>query len=239
MKTFATTIIVAFSMVYTFSGCNNKKEEERWKHERDSLKIAMSERDTVISSFLTSFNEIESNLDSINNRQAAIIDISTGNGEIKRSSKERINENIALINKSMEENRKKIEEINKRLQNSMSTISGMEGTLTFLRKQLYKKDKELIVMNVRLSKMSDSITTLETSVDLLGAIGQMQAQYISNQRQELQKVFYVTGKKKELQDKKVITPEGGILSLGQLQKLCNELHILLTAIHLLKMKKVM
>jgi len=72
----------------------------------DSLMVVIDERNTELNEFITSFNEIESNLDSVAAKQKIILLYSGNlNKEIKGNKKQRINAEIHAINDLMDKNR--------------------------------------------------------------------------------------------------------------------------------------
>lgn len=215
-------LLVITATVILFAGCRDKVTEARLQNELDSLNMLAVARDSMISDFLTSFNEIEMNLDSVTQRQMLLIDRTKGKGDVKGSVKARINEDIALINDLMERNRKKIESLTKNLKRTAAKYGELEKTLAMVKEQLTRKDYELVTLSGRLSMMSDSLLALRTSVDTLTLLGQSQARTISDQTRELRTAYYVIGGKKELQEKKIIDSEGGILGLGKTQKMVED-----------------
>jgi hypothetical protein len=220
LKNLVPTLLLVMAIIALFSaGCSDKEKEAHWKNKLDSLSSVTNSRDSIINDLLSSFNEIETSLDSVNSRQMIIMNNVESDSRIKGSAKERINENISLINKLMDDNRAKIESLTKKLRSSVSKLVAVEKTLALLQEQITRKDVELTEMNGRLSRMSDSIFVLKTSVDTLTRMGQAQAQFISDQTKEMHTAYYVVGEKKELQEKKIVNSEGGVLGLGKTQKI--------------------
>ncbi|MCX6276162.1 MAG: hypothetical protein NTV09_13255, partial [Bacteroidetes bacterium] len=87
-------IAVAITLL---SACNRQELADS-KSMNDSLASLVSEREQALNDFIVSFNEIESNLDSVAVKQH-IITMSVDNpGELKKSRKARINDEIIAIN---------------------------------------------------------------------------------------------------------------------------------------------
>lgn len=98
-----------------FSACEQAKLDkaalDKTTIENDSLKSIVSDREASINDFITSFNDVERNLDSVTARQHLISVSTDQQGDLKPSQRTRINEGIASINTLMEENRKKLAEL--------------------------------------------------------------------------------------------------------------------------------
>lgn len=223
IKSTITILIIIVPITVLFFGCGNNNRE-RLANQLDSLNKVTGERDSMINDFLVSFNEIENSLDSITQRQNIIMDDVKSRTELKNTTRERINDNISEINKLMEKNRKWIESLTKNLRNTSSKYLELEKTLILMRDQLSRKDAELTSMNERLSLMSDSIIVLRTSVDTLTRVGLAQAQTISDQTKAIHTAYYIVGEKNELQDKKIIDSQGGILGMGKIQKIAGNVN---------------
>ena len=134
---------------FTFSACN-QAELDTAKKQNDSLAAVVQQRDSSLSEILSSFNEVETNLDSVAAKQHFIY-INVGNkGELMQSSKQRINSEIATINELMEQNRKTITELNKKMKNSGYKNAKLMKTITALNNQLLQKEQELTELNAEL-----------------------------------------------------------------------------------------
>lgn len=215
--------LLAFNFLFTACGEMNSCADENKRY--DSLHTAYTEQDSIIQDFLGTFNEINNSLDSVAHWQANVESISEKNKEyIKGATRENINYNIALINKSMAENNEKIKELNKKLKTSIKKRSLLEKSIQSLEKQLLFKNHELLVMNDRLAGMADSISTLKSSIDTQTMITSIQVDRIMDQSRELHRAYYIIGNKKELEKKKIINSEGGILGLGKTQKIAPDIN---------------
>jgi hypothetical protein len=215
----------ALALNFMFTACGGTNDNEQIHNPCDSINSVSAGQDSVIQNFLTTFNEIGNSLDSISRYQANVINISERNKEnIKGSTRENINYNIAMINKAMAENNEKIKDLNKKLKSSVKKGSLLEKTIQTLEKQLLYKQHELLVMSDRLAGKADSIVMLQSSVDAQTLIASLQADRIMDQSKELHRAYYIIGTKKELEKMKVINSEGGILGLGKTQKIAPEIN---------------
>jgi septal ring factor EnvC (AmiA/AmiB activator) len=215
-------IMLAALIAVTITACDNRQAEiDQANRQKDSLASIINERDSSLNEFLTSFNDIERNLDSIARKQNAIDMNIDKQGELQKSSKDRINDNITAINKLMNENREKIADLNRKLKNAGGKAAHFEKMIQTLNEQLAQKDRELTELNEKLNSLNDQVAKLQTSVDTLTTANMSQHQKIEEQTTSLHTAYYVVGKTKELRDKKVIDRTGGLLGIGKTSHLAS------------------
>ena len=213
-------LIFAAAIALTITACDNRQAEvDQANRQKDSLASIINERDSSLNDFLSSFNEIEKNLDSIARKQNAINVNVDKQGELNKTAKERINENIAAINQLMNENRAHIAELNRKLKNSGSKIAHFETMIQTLNEQIAQKDRELADLNDKLNSLNTQVAQLQTSVDTLTRTTLAQTKTIDEQTTSLHTAYFVVGKSKDLQTMKVIDKTGGLLGIGKTSKL--------------------
>jgi uncharacterized coiled-coil protein SlyX len=209
------------SAALLLSACNRKELADS-NHEKDSLMGVVSEREASLNDFITSFNEVERNLDSVAAKQHVIVQTTDKAGELKPNQKARINDEIAAINALMEQNRKKIVALNSKLKSSSNKNVQLEKTIETLNEQLVRKYAELKDLNARLDALNAQCAQLETSVNILTADNDAKSQTISDETTALHTAYYVVGKTKELKDDKIIDRKGGLLGIGKTSKIAGD-----------------
>lgn len=212
-------LAVIVSACFLVFGCTDYKSQvERLTKEKQDLTAEASFKDSTIHEFIEGFNEIESNLQAIQQKQN-IIARNTQNSELKTSSKARITESIAAINTLMEENRAKVAELNKKLKTYRGRVAEFDKMVRSLNEQIAAKDQELAQLNEQLLALNTKVATLNSTVDTLTLQGNEKSQIIETQTAALHQAYYTTGTSKELVGKQVITKEGGFLGLGKSKEL--------------------
>lgn len=201
------------------TGCENKEENERIRAERDSLMQISQERDSTIDVFVESFAEIQTNLDSIKTRQDIISVSASDNPERRQTQRDRINEDIRLINNLLEENRSRIGDLEKQLKNSNYKANQFQKLITSLRQQIAQKEAELLELRGELASMNLTVENLNVSIDTLRSIGRTQTRLIDAQTTKLNTAFYTLGSARDLEKRGVIDREGGFLGIGKEEKL--------------------
>jgi len=202
-------------------GCKDHEAENKiakLQHEKDSLQSMSNSKDSSINTFVNSFNDIEANLDSVKKHQSLITLSSKNKGEMSSNAKDRINEDIRMINELMDENKKKLAYLNEKLRQSDYKMSSLEKMISTLKAQLISKDSELVDLNKQLLAVNANVVQLKSNIEELKANGEKQAQTIQEQTNLLNTAYYIVGTYKELKAKKVLDKDGGFLGIGSSEK---------------------
>lgn len=219
MKTVIATSLLTTAVI--LSACNKETaEHDRFVHKLDSLNVLITERDSTINDLFASFDEIETNLDSVALRQNIIsTEVDKQKGEVKEDSKQRINLQIAAINDLMVQNRQKIEELNGKLKKYSIRINKFQKMVNGLNEEIAQKTTELQSLNEKLSAANAQLAELQTSIGTLTTNNSTQLQQIADQTAQLHTAYYVVGKSKDLETMNVIDKKGGVLGVGKTAKL--------------------
>jgi DNA repair exonuclease SbcCD ATPase subunit len=202
-------------------GCKDHESENKiamLQHEKDSLQSMSNAKDSSINTFVNSFNDIETNLDSVKKHQSLITLSSRNKGEMSSNAKDRINEDIKMINELMDENKKKLAYLNEKLRQSDYKMSSLEKMISTLKAQLISKDSELVDLNKQLLAVNANVVQLKSNIAELKATGEKQTQTINDQTSQLNTAYYVVGTYKDLKAKKVLDKDGGLLGIGSTEK---------------------
>jgi hypothetical protein len=204
-----------------FFGCKDHEAENKiaqMQKTQDSLMSMENSKDSSINSFVGSFNEIEANLDSVKKHQSIIVAKSKSHGEMSQNAKERINDDIKLINDFMDQNKQKLAYLNEKLRQSDYKIGSLQKMIETLKSQLISKDSELVDLNKQLVAVNANVVKLKSNIEELKATGEKQNQTIAEQTTKLNTAFYILGTYKELKAKKVLDKDGGFLGIGRNEK---------------------
>ena len=187
--------------------------EVRLASQRDSLITALDQRDSLIGSMSLSFNEIEKNLDLVDEKELNVNN--TSEADLTMDQRERILRDIQLMNGLMNDSRERIADLTKKLDNSKVDAKGLRKKLKDLDLQLAQRDsslavlkEELIARDFKIEQVSQQLGTMEME------LAKTQA-FLQQQTDDLNLAWYVVGERKELQERGVITREGGVLGIGR------------------------
>ena len=186
---------------------------------RDSI---ISKRDSVINELDGAIFEIEQNITHVKNKRDQL---EFEYRESNLSQKEKILQDIRLLDAMLEENEQKMEELNRKLASSeveiksfrdrvnrlTAEIKNQNIVVDDLKKEIERRDYQLARMDEKVNELetvllvqTDSITALTDSIN-------RSSEHISYLDRELHKAYWVQGTYKELKENEVLEKEGGFL----------------------------
>jgi len=221
MKRIAFLLLIPVMMM-TMS-CNKQKAEiERLKAKNDSLLAVGFAKDTTVMSYVRAFNEIQTNLDSIKQKESIISQSTKGGTELQANAKDQVTSDINAIYQLLQKNRQMVANLKAKLKKSDVRIVELEKMVETLNKQLESKDLEISdlkdqlgKLNIKVEGLTSQVNNLNQSVDNLSAENKAKQQAINEKTAALNAAYYVIGTTKELKEKKIISKEGGFLGLGK------------------------
>lgn len=214
------------------AGCNQKNEEiAMLKAKNDSLISMGFVKDSTVIDFVNAFNDIQSNLDSIKMQEKIISKSVEGSSEVKTRAKDQINSDINMIYRLQQENKAMVASLRAKLKKSGIYSVELEQMVATLNKQIEEKDVQIAQLKDDLAKVNVQVTDLTTKVvDLnanvvdLSTANTEQQQIIEEKTAEMNTAYYVIGTSSYLQEKKIITKEGGFIGLGRSKELTPEMN---------------
>ncbi len=175
------------------------------------LELDLAQKDSMINESLYFFNEIKTNLETINIRKDEIRDLSS-NGEISNSDKEWILEEIKHINYLREENANMVKRMNDQLEKNGIKIAELETMIATLNKEIQWKDEQISLLQSELQKLDQEYSALFDAY-------QEQARQVYELESEINSVYYAYGTEEELNDNGVIEKKNGFIGIGKKIKL--------------------
>lgn len=229
MKKLLFVLVIPAMMLAT--GCNQSKEEvARLKKSNDSLVSLTVAKDATVADFVSSFNDIQANLDTIKMKEKIINKATEGSNEIKSRTKDQINSDINMIYKMQRDNRAIIASLRAKLKNAGTHSAEMETMIDNLNKQVEEKDLQIAQLkdelgkaNIQVSDLTAKVDNLNTNVDNLSMQNKQKEQVIADKTTELNTAYYVIGTTRDLTEKKIVTKEGGFIGLGRTKELTPEI----------------
>ncbi|TKG96352.1 hypothetical protein EYV94_03600 [Puteibacter caeruleilacunae] len=220
-------------IVPMFVACN-QKELKKLRTDNAELTVKTAQQDSTINVFLESLNTIEENLAIIREKEK-VIDVNAKE-KPNKNLRERIADDITLINDLFEQNKQSLAELEKKLKNSSYQNSKLRKLADRLKLQLATKEKEIVALNekveglnIKVEKMGNQIAGLEgtvsdqnTKIVELNTLSDNQQAEISDKTARLHAAYYIAGSAKELVEKQVISKSGGFLGIGRTKKLSED-----------------
>ena len=218
IKHFAFFVIIILTN-FLLSNCSKGSDEsensikDSIENVNGSLNGKLNEKDAAIQELVSSFNEIQENLNAIKEKEKIISKV-TSDGDVK-SKEDQIKEDIQSIYDLMAKNKDRIGSLSKKLKNSKLKIEGLEKMIENMQATLSLKDSEIEELKTKIEGLNVELSSLTTNYKAV--------ENESNQKTEIiNTAFYAIGTSKELKEKNVITKEGGIIGLGKTTKLSSD-----------------
>ena len=199
------------------ASCVSRGTAEKSGSERDSLAVALDQKDSLLNEVFSAVSTISENLSAIRMRENLL---ALDNSESGRRPLERINEDIAAIDNLLVENRLKIESLERSaaaLRKAKVKISGLEQMIGTLHAQLDEKSQqveqlkeELAQMGVRVEDLSTQVAEQERAVEELSAQRSELEANVAETTTQLNTVYYLVGEQKALIDAQVVRKSGFI-----------------------------
>ncbi len=190
--------------------CNQAKKTDDLtvKQMRDSLDRVIAQKDNEINDMVSTMNDIEEGFRAISAAENRVSVARQGEGA---SMKERIQENMAFIQQTMNQNRELISKLRNQLRQSSVKGDQLRRTLDNLQKQLEEKDSqlkqlmaELQAKDIHITELTEQVSELSENVKELREDTKQKATTISNQDKQLHTAWFVFGTKRELKEQGII-----------------------------------
>jgi hypothetical protein len=170
----------------------------------------LDERDRLIKSFMEGFNEIQTNLEEVRNKQ---LTVKINSGSKGQYEKEAIMDNIKAIDLLMQKNKQTIVALKDQLKkSSTSNLSGYENFILSLETMITEKDKEIYGLLGNLNTVNEELGSM---ISMYSAA----KSDVNKKNKKLNTAWYTAGTTKELVNKGVISNEGGFIGIGKMKKL--------------------
>ena len=199
------------------TSCGKKKEQQILELQSDKARLERDyeRKDSLLNELFLSVNAIEKNLSDITLKEKLITDAPATELRSDLDVREKIMEEIIMINNIIEENKKRISQLKNQLKKSDVNIASLQDNIKLLNQRIEEKEREIADLKEQLVKANFKIEQLNATVDTLEEANAEKSKVISQQDLqivEMNTVWYVIGTKKELQDKEIIDKSGGLFS---------------------------
>lgn len=202
------TFILLFAAAL-LSSCVSKQAARQVENQRDSLEMVVNEKDSLIQAVFADIYAISENLTLIKSRENLIA--VSGTPESGRRPVEEIHNDIAAIDRLLQENKAKIaslQQTSARLRKANLHIEELEKTIAQLNMQLTEKTVEIDRLRTELEKSGIEVARLTEQVET----GNARIERLSGQKalleNRLNTVYYIVGAEKELLGAQIIDKQG-------------------------------
>lgn len=208
-------LVLLLAVVFTIASCGKKKEQQiiDLQAKNAELVVQFERKDSLMNELFNTMNDIERNLSDITAREKLITDASNDEKRMNADVRNKIMDEIILINNILEENKKKLAQLREQLKKSDANVAALQETIQNLTKRMGEKEQEIVSLKEELVRLNFNISALNSKVDTLSETTASQTKIINQQDAligDLNTVWYVTGTKKDLVEKGIIEKAGGL-----------------------------
>jgi len=211
-------LLVAGIIAYSLYTSAYNKLINKMDAQKTTLTGIVTARDSVISEWITTFDEIENNIAMIKEKEK-IITFNSSKAEIPKDKKLQVLEDIKYINTLLEQNKKKIASLTAQLQKSGGTMKVLQNKISELEASMKQNENEISELKTSLVNKKFEVEQLNTQMLVMQDTIAKKNEKISTQTYEMNKAFYICGTYKELKAKGLLTKEGGFIGLGKTKSL--------------------
>lgn len=211
------TLLMAVCTLALVASCSTKKEKEQEAADPntatiDSLRQALAQSQNESSDMIETLSQIQDGFDQINEAEG-VVNVESRQGE--RGNKQRILDNMALIQNKLKLNRELIANLQQQLrtsnQSDARTKAKLEEMVSNFNKQLEEKSREiedlraqLAEKDIKIAEQGEQISSLNSSVNDLTQKNEEKARTVAAQDKELNTAYYVFGTKRELKEQRIL-----------------------------------
>lgn len=204
-----------FLSVFLLAGCADHEKENALQSQlsqaetdRQSYKSLLNERDAYIEDVMKEINGIYAGIESARAKEGKLLSQkaateSTAAGTSLDTRKQLLS-NIASIGEALKENRKRINGLVARLKASQTEIASLNKLIENLQATILEREQSITMLQAQ-------VAGLETTINNKTRELAEKDMALEHQRQMLGTVYYVAAPREELEEKGIITEEGGFL----------------------------
>ena len=203
-------VMMAFSAALVLFSCGentNAYKELQAKLDsvtriNDSYEADLAETDSLVANVLTNFQDIST--------AEKMIDVNP-RGEMSQTQKERIKNNVTLINDKLRASTEALDALTQKLAAGGTENKRLRHTIAALKKDLEVQRQRIIALTEELQRkdlavgaLDSIVTTLGQDVERLNETTAQQASTLATQDKEMHTVRYCVGTKSDLKDFKLL-----------------------------------
>jgi hypothetical protein len=211
-------LLVAGIIAFSLYNREHNKLLNLMEVQKTTLTEKVTARDSVISEWITTFDEIEKNIALIKEKEK-IITVNSSNAEISKDKKLQVLEDMKYVNTLLEQNKKKIASLNAQLMKTGGTMKVLQNKISDLEASMKQNENEISELKASLINKKFEVEQLNTQMIFMRDTIRKKDTKISTQTYEMNKAFYTCGTYKELKAEGLLTKEGGFIGLGKTESL--------------------
>lgn len=210
-----------------FASCNRGGEAEiaAATQRADSLQAIVDAKDGEIDALFDVLNEIENSLTDISARYGTVTALRQNNPEMNARVKGQINDQLAVIDKMLSQNKEKIASLNTKISSMGKENTKLQAFIESLNARIAAQEDEINTLMNELNISKATIKKLSADVTNLTQANQEKDEYIAYQTNESNKAYYIVGTYKHLKEIGIVNKSGGFIGIGKKQNTTSDMDI--------------
>jgi len=221
--------VLSIVVAILLGGCGNGKVNEL-EEKNAALQAKKQEQDSLLNQFMTTFDEFEANLETIKKKEN-LISMNASASEMRVSQKDKIVEDIQLINGLLDQNRMMIDELNAKAEKFEGQAESYRRMVASLKKQMTQREAQVTELKDQLATLNFQVEELNGKMEQLDEVNESLARLTSDQEEQLTEqeekidsqtetieaqqdvlntAYYVVGESKNLKDSNVLASRNRI-----------------------------
>lgn len=189
-------------------------EKNKALAERAQLEDELRQRDSLIAAMTLSFDDIEKNI-ALMDDQGKVLHANVDELEKGGDKRQKILSDIQLMNGLLQESQDKVADLQKKLDRSNYKTSDLRKKLEAIQGELAARDTALMQMRDLLAERDFTIDQVSKQLsDFQLDIAKREAT-IEQLENAINTAYLATGTYKDLEQKGVLTKEGGVIGIGR------------------------
>ena len=202
------TILSVALVAFMLSSCvENSKKYQQLLAEKEAVVLENQNIEKEYNAALGIISDVENSLSAIRDAEGMMLIENEGS-----TQRDQLNSELIQIKESMAINRAKLDSLSDVLAKSNKDRSYLRNTVKKLQAQLEEKEATIVAMQEQLAQKDQEIAGLNTTVSNLNedlskvnAEKDEQSRLIAEQITEMNTVYYIGAKKKELKEQGILT----------------------------------
>lgn len=218
MKRIMSGTMLTMLLVLVSSCQKGNMSNEELQRQNDSLMLVNAQTKAEYDEMLQLINEVQAGFDQIKGAENYLIVQKNSGGDMDKSVRDRIAEDMTLISKTLKENKEKINRLMAQIKSSNNQSAQLKESVERLNKMIEERGKMITDLQEELAKRDVRIAELDDAVTALSQMNTSQSEIINKQDISINKVFYAFGTSKELREQNIIESRGKNLLKGDYNK---------------------
>lgn len=217
-KIFFSSALMAGLMLISSCQKTQTMSSSDLQRQNDSLMQVNAQTKAEYDEMLQLMNEVQTGFDQIKSAENYLVVQQNAAGDLNKSVRDKIADDMTLISKTLQENKDKINRLQSQLKKSKNQSAQMQETINKLNAMIEERTKMISDLQSELAKRDVRIAELDDAVTALSQMNTVQSEVISDQDKTMNTVYYAFGTAKELKAQNIIASRGKDLLKGDFNK---------------------